>query len=740
MTTIKKILEFRNYLPVYLIIISLFDFILINLPLTKVFGYEYSVLNSALIVFLSGIYIIKLIINYPGLESKKRVNSSILFSYASFIIIPAIISLINSFLTVKCSLIDGFLFYLVITVPSVIIGSSLGFFCNLMFKRFRILLFILIYISILLIPLCEFYFNPQVYFYNPIIAYLPGTIYDEGLSVDIKLTLYRLLNIIFFGGLLYIAYQIYYHKNHMTRKFFFFIVILIPSMFIYFSPVLKYSTDKSRIEKELTGTIESPHFIIHYPMSVKENLIKDIAVHHEYYYKTLKEFFKDSLNKKIESFLFLNDEQKKRLFGSENADVAKPWLQQIYISYDDYNATLKHELAHCFTAAFAKGIFKVADKFNPYLIEGAAVAADPIYDENYIHFMASLAYNNGYKTDLKNLFGYLSFFKQVSSISYIYAGSFSKYLIDNYGIEKYKRLYSDFDFKEIYGIPFYKLNLDYTNFLSIINTKEDIDKANFYFGRKSIFYKVCPRYIADRLSKAWNLYNEKEYKSAKNIFEDVIKLGKNYSALIGIANCESKLNNNNKAIVLLRSNISFYKNTANYYNVEFSLAGFLAKDNNFSAADTNYTMLINQNPNRSYYYLSQLRKELLKDSLINIYQNGNEFDKFQIIKNINENNYNYNSVPVFIDLAKELNEQYDLFLKNFNKTIHVKDYSSSYAMYRLSVYMLENLDFPGARKISALSLRYNADENYNYILQNNYIKTDWFYYNGERILKQLIFK
>ena len=740
MGALKKIFEFRNYLPVYLLIIIFFDLVLVNLPLTKVFGYEYSVLNSAFIVFLSGIYIIKLIKNYPELESKKRVNSSILFSFISFIIIPAIISLINSFLTVKCSLIDGSLFYIVITVPSVIIGGSLGFFCNLMFKRFRILFFILIYILILLVPLFEFYFNPQVYFYNPIFAYLPGTIYDEGLSVDIKLALYRTLNILFFGGLLYIAYQIYYRKNHMTKKFFFFIVILIPSLFIYFSPVLTYSTNKSRIEKELTGTIESRHFIIHYPLSVKENLIKDIAVHHEYYYKALSEFFKDSLNKKIESFLFLNDGQKKRLFGSGNADVAKPWLLQIYISYDDYNSSLKHELAHCFTSAFAKGLFKVAYNFNPYLIEGAAVAADPIYDENYIHYMASLAYNNGYKIDLKNLFGYMSFFKQASSISYIFAGSFSKYLIDKYGIEKYKRLYSDLDFKEIYGVSFSKLNQEYSDFISKVDTKSNVDKANFYFGRKSIFYKVCPRYIADRLGKAWNLYNEKEYKSAKNIFEDVFKLGKNYSALIGIANCESKLNNNSKAIVLLRRNISFYKNTGYYYNIELSLADFLAKGYNYSAADTNYSLLINQNPCRSYYYLSRIRKELLKDSLINIYLDGNEFDKFQVIKSLNENNYDYNSIPVFIDLARELNEQYELFVRNFDKTVHVKEYSASYAMYKLSIYMLENLDFSNARKMSALSLRYNADENFNYILQNNYIKTDWVYYNGEGVLKQLIFK
>ena len=736
MSKTSKIFGFANSLPIYLLILVVFDLLLIIFPLTKVFGYEYSALNSVLIVFLSGIFSIRLITNFPSQDSKKTVTNSLGLSGLFFILIPAIISVTNSFFTLKCSLWDGFLFYLVITVPSVIIGSGLGFVISILFKRFRIFIFIFVYIVILLIPLLEFYFNPQVYFYNPIFAYWPGTIYDEALSVDIKLAVYRFLNLFFFGSVLYITYQIYYRKNHMTKKFLGLMVVLIPTLFVYFSPLLRYSTDKERIEKELTATVYSPHFIIHYSPKVNKDLISDIAIHHEYYYKVLSEFFNVKLDKRIESFLFLDDEQKKRLFGSANADVAKPWLLQIYISYQDYNTTLKHELAHCFTSAFAKGLFKVADGFNPYLIEGAAVAADPIYDENDIHFMAALAYHFGYKTDLKNLFKFMSFFKQTSSVSYIFAGSFSKFLIDKFGIEKYKKLYSNLDFKEIYKTTIDTLNIEYSKFLDKINTKGNADKAYYYFGRKSIFYKVCPRYIADRLNKAWELYSNKNYKDARNIFEQVFKLGKNYSALIGIAGCESELNHNENAVKLLKDNISFYKNSAYYYNIEFSLGNFQSKQGNFKAADSNYTALMNENPNRSFYYLTRLRKVLIKESLIKAYVNGNDFDKFQIVKKINADKYNYNSIPVLISLARSLHDEYKLFLRNFDKTIQVKDYSSSYAVYRLSIYMLENLDFPSARKMAALSLRYNSGMDFKSVIQSNYNLTDWFFYNGEATLKQ----
>ena len=67
------------------------------------------------------------------------------------------------------------------------------------------------------------------------------------------------------------------------------------------------------------------------------------------------------------------------------------------------------------------------------LIEGIAEAADGNYNDNSIHFMAALAYNSGYDVDMKSLLSKFGFYSKASSISYIFAGSFIQYLIDNYG-------------------------------------------------------------------------------------------------------------------------------------------------------------------------------------------------------------------------------------------------------------------------------------------------------------------
>ena len=89
---------------------------------------------------------------------------------------------------------------------------------------------------------------------------------------------------------------------------------------------------------------------------------------------------------------------------------------------------------------------------------------------------------------------------------------------------------------------------------------------------------------------------------------------------------------------------------------------------------------------------------------------------------------------MLVDLAKSLGENHDLFLKRFDRTITVDNFRSSFAVYRLSVYLLSHLDYTRARKMAALSMRYSDNKNWNYILKDNFDKTGWFYENSQKIL------
>ena len=737
MSSIKKIFHWKNHLAIYLIILLLFNLLFLNLPLVNVFGYEFSVLNSVLLIVISGLFIILCCIKKNEGEF-NNLSKDLFLPAVLFLAIPFFVSVINSFFTGFCSFSDGFLFYLVITLPSVVIGYAVGTTSFFLFKRFRRIVFFFILALILLITLAEFYFNPQVYFYNPVLGYLPGTIYDEALTVDLKLIIYRFLNLLFFGGLLCGMIFHYSGKIKLVKAYLVSYLILLPVVFLFLSPSLGYSTTFGSLESELSNKISTDHFEIYFTDGINEDFVKLITLHHEYYYKELADYLKTTPQEKIRSFIFKDRFEKKELFGSANADVAKTWLYCIFTTYDNYNASLKHEIAHCFSSEFGAGPLKVADMINPFLIEGIATASSPFFDENDIDHLASVAYKGGYKVSLEKMYKFSSFFTQSSTVSYIYAGSFTKYLIENYGVEKFKRLYTNLDFPKIYNKSLKEIEKRYDSYLEGLNTDDTKDRANYYFGRKSIFYKVCPRFIADRLGKAWGYFQNEDYEKAAGLFNSILEKGENYSAVIGLTESLVKLNRRDSAEVLLKTYLDKFENTGYFYNLEFRLADLCAESGNVNYSDSLYKKIILQNPNPTLYYLCGLRTALTeRDSLLMNYISAEDSEKYFILKRLNKNKYYYSSFPVIVDLSRSFNEEYGIFIKQFDKTFVVNDILSAYGVYYLSQYMLEKLDFKRARRMAALALRYNPDNNLNLLFKDNFKKINWFYQNPDSVLNRI---
>ena len=237
MNSFTIILENYKNLLLYLLVIFIFNITFLFFPLVNVFGFEFSLVNSVLLFFVSGIYIINYFTKRTSLiELDKSEIKKTAFAFLIFLIVPLLVSLAHSFFTMFCSIEDGFLFYLVITFPSVILGTSTGLLTFTYFKKFRVFIFVIITILILVIPLFEFYYNPQIFFFNPVFGFFPGTIYDEGIKVSTKLILYRTLNLIFFGSIILLILK---NINKKFSKLFIGIyVIVVSSLFVYLSIIL----------------------------------------------------------------------------------------------------------------------------------------------------------------------------------------------------------------------------------------------------------------------------------------------------------------------------------------------------------------------------------------------------------------------------------------------------------------------------------------------------------------------
>lgn len=733
-TMLKKIL-FGNFITTFSIVLILFiNIVLLFFPLTNVFGFEFSFINAIIISFLSGLFLISFLKKASNYSSIKP----IILIGIIFLFIPLVISLTHSLLGMSCSIKDGFLFYLVLTFPSYIIGVSLGLIAFSISKRFSVLVYIFLFLLILLIPLFEFYFNPQIYFFNPIFGLLPGTIFDEGLSVSLKLVLYRFCNTVFFLIIFLFLYKYLLKNRSLVKKNIVIVLAFIISLvFILVSPFLGFSTTKQSLSKYLNKKVVTKHFIIHYPSKIRKSEIDILVLHHEYYYSRLSKYFNVKLDKKIESFVFNNNSEKGNLFGSANADVAKPWLYQIYTTQDSYNKTLEHEIAHVVSASFGKTIFKIADGINPTLIEGVAVAGSPFYDGYSIDYMTSLAWQNGYKINISKLFKGLSFFSQTSSLSYIYAGSFSKYLIDNYGISKYKLFYKNSEFKKIYHSSIDEITNKYYNYLDAIDTKGDSAKAKYYFGRRTIFTKVCPRYVSDRLKIAANEYNKHNFKKSLITYTDILNKTNNYYAVIGYADAADKMNKTEKGVNEIESKLKYFENTAYYYNLQFKLADLYFLNNKTINADSLYNKIINERSNLWLESITALRLYLLKTpEQLRIYLEGSPTDKLVLLlKLINNKNADI-ILPVALRLSKMTNLAYDLFIKNFLSDDLIKNLKDSYTLNMIAIYMLNNLDFVNSITMIEKANKENVIDCQAEMIERNLHKIKWISKHYKSILKK----
>ncbi|HEX2867491.1 MAG TPA: hypothetical protein VHO03_10640 [Ignavibacteriales bacterium] len=725
----------NKILTLELTLLLLCNVVLLNLPLTNILGYEYSAINGILITLLGGIYTLSFLKKNSSEKETWALLKELFQNLLPLAVLPLLMGLAASLFVRNCSLTEGVLYYLVLSVPSLIVGACLAITGFLISSRFSYLLFTVAFLLALFLPLLYIYFNPQIYFFNPVIGYFPGTIYDEAVEIDFKLISYRLLNILYFASSAYFALRIIRQSKFAPKAIFLAALLAAAVIFILLGDTLGYSTSRSRMVSELGGHVSTEHFEIYYDSRIARKDIESIILHNEYYYEVVSTALKVSPSEKLTTFLFFDSKEKKKLLGSANADVAKPWRYELYINYGNYEQTLQHEIVHLLSKEFGVTPFKISAGFNPSLLEGLAVAMEDNFGEHTVHYMASLAYNNGFRFPIERLFQGLNFFGELSSLSYVYAGSFIKFLIENYGVEKLKEVYRGGDFSTAYGKPLGALVGEYYSFIASYKPLGSPDEAIYYYGRKPIFKKVCARFLAENIDRAWNLYNSGKYQDSEVLFRRLLNYSESYQALLGYVTSLRKTDKTHEALKVLRENLDKYTKTSYYYNLELLTADLSALNKNYLAADSIYRRISLQRVSREFDYLSQIRMELVRDtSLIRKYLKGSDFDKYTILKAMNSDSISYSTIPVLIGLSEKLEESYPEFMKSWIGKLKVSSFPSSYAAFRLSDYALRNLAFQDSRVFLTSALSYKSDSDFSEVLRLQLKRINWFLNFGEMTL------
>ncbi len=528
------------------LILIFFAIICTRIPLFNYLGFEFSALTILITGYISGILTLAL---WKQTNSESNPNvwyfigkstsvSSILLS------IPFLVSIANALFVKNCSIGDGIKLYTLIVIPGVFFCISLALFIGIVFGRWRKTVFTLIYLLILFhIPFVTL-IRPQVFAFNPIIGFFPGFTYDETLQVTQRLFTYRLATLAaagcFAAGSVWLQQL---RKNKETNNLslstlpileLIILAVLAPVVVIVFSlsDRLGFSSSEDFIKQKLAGDYKTAHFeIIYSAGSVKRERIEQIGLLHEFYFEKLSHEMSLHSQERIISFLYASPEQKGRLIGAAHTDIAKPWLRQIHINLVDVESVLKHEMTHVLSAEFGWLPLKIAP--NSGLIEGIAVAMEGTSTlEEPLDRASAILFASCVHPNLESLFTFTGFIQADPSSSYTLAGSFCRFLIDSFGIDRFKRLYAGDSFKNVYQKDLKSLLMEWQTSIKNIHLNfADSIKAKYFFRRPSIFGKECVRVIANLNSESREYLIHRDFEKAFLSAEASLRLSKTPEAV-----------------------------------------------------------------------------------------------------------------------------------------------------------------------------------------------------------------
>ncbi len=533
-------------------------------PLLNYLGYEFSAVIALLGSFTAGFTTISYVKSLLQSEEQRTLlHRSIIPSLQALwdnllrLIIPLVVMLTNALFIKNCSLLEGLAFFALIPVVSVAFSWALGFFCAAHYGWAKTA-FTAIVLATFIEVLALGYFTPAIFSYNFFFGYFPGLTYDEVLGISSSLVLFRILTIVVGVLLAWMAMLLVRNTNPedrfwnkgvtllgvMVQGRNVFVAAAFATLVIvcwWFRGELGFDSTSAFIQKSLGSKYETEHFRIFYAAeSYDDDEIKWIGGEHEFRLQQVSSAFalpyktsnSDRQYRKIESYVYPSNALKHRLMGAGNTNIAKPWNRQMHITKQSLDATLKHELVHVMAAPF--GFPVVNASLSTGLVEGLAMAIEWDWGNRTLHQYSAAMQRIGLATDVMSIMSITGFASQSSSISYVLAGSFSRYLIDKYGIRKMMMLYRSNEYEQIYGTTLKALNAEWQEFLkSQPFADEDRDAVDVLFRRPPIFKKVCARVVAARNITAAAMFRNKEYTQAQQLYYESYADGRGYDALSG---------------------------------------------------------------------------------------------------------------------------------------------------------------------------------------------------------------
>ncbi|MCX8011255.1 MAG: hypothetical protein N3A61_08885, partial [Ignavibacteria bacterium] len=592
--------------------VVVFSVALLRLPLSNILGFEFSIIISLPLTLFSGLITIYF-------KRKGYALKSMIIAVGVIVLIPLLLSLLNSFIVRNCSIGEGIFYYLIFPTISSVFGFSVGLIICGLTKKYQYLIFVILYIIIFSWSLVVYYLNPQLFLFNPIYGFFPGFVYDEDLSISSSIIFNRLfILIISMIGIFIVESFTIVNRKKIQSKIWSLLFVLIYCLgmlaLILYSDELNFITSQEKLIKNFPKKLVTEKYGIYVQNDSSSNFdLKLIDIKTKIIYDELKDFFKSTPSKKFSVFIFKDDNQKRQLLGTAAADFAKPWLYQIYITEDNIDGVLKHEMAHIFCAEFSDNIFKVAADLNTGLIEGAAVAAEWNYLNKTPHQLTADVFHFIAEQEPAYFMKGFNFAFKHPIISYVISGSFIRFLIDKYGIERFKELYRTNNFNQAYSTSLDVLASEYKKFIKeTFSASSDSLMIEYYFKRESIMEKECLRFIGRKTKEAFGFINDEKFELAQKEFYKLWVMLPNHTTAYGLVLSLFRQKKYSEVINFYKTNIPQLKDfNPKYLQVYLITALSFSFSGDYTASSAILDKLLQLNLSQEFNLGIEARKKLL---------------------------------------------------------------------------------------------------------------------------------
>lgn len=522
----------RSPMVVGILLAGLFGVCIAGMPLFNVLGFEYSFAASIFISVCLGPLANWQLAKHPDIPLAQSFSKLCGLAFAMLAMLLGL-AFLNELRVGACNTGFGLLCFLLNPVASAAFALSIVATLALIAKRtwLRQLLYVAVACGFIFATIAKMLHSPAIFCFDFFFGYFPGSIYDEVLSIEPPFAWFRVYTLVS-GIVLFLS--VYFAKQFAQersivlpmareKRLFALYFALAFGWFTFFAFQEQFGFYHSAdfVQRALGARKDSPHFIVwHSKAPDMERRIGVIVDDLEFRYdQIVRELHTPEKAEKVTVYLFSSPEEKGRLTGASNTLIGNFFTNEIYLhALELFHPAIKHELAHVLGNRINESF--LGAPFDMCLIEGFAVAVAWSNEEQLDpHQLSCAMQKKGAGLDIEGIGNPLSFWAKQSTKAYTQCGSFVRFLLTTYGVERVKRLYAGEAVQTVYSKPLDVLVKEWQRFLdgmTVPVAKEGIVEAAI--AQRSMFERRCAREVAALSDSAWSAFDKKHYEDAKALF------------------------------------------------------------------------------------------------------------------------------------------------------------------------------------------------------------------------------